>query len=136
MVYVRGLAMLRPIQLPVGVFVAVLLGVASAARAQSGRATFTGWVAFDGVAYVDKQPVATVEIFRAGEMSKAAATITTDEHGHYAFNGSAPLGEVVLRISAPGYVTYEIPMYVPSDFNGNLATMLKKSDGKATGTKP
>jgi len=122
--------------MPAGVAVVVVGLLAPLAWAQSGRATFTGWVAFDGVAYVDKQPVATVEIFRVEDKTKAAATATTDEHGHYAFSGSAPLGEVVLRISAPGYVTYEITMYVPSDFNGNLATLLKKAEAKAGATRP
>ena len=118
--------------------IAVLLcasALCSPAAAQSGRSSFTGWVAFDGVAYVEKQPVATVELFRAGDMSKPAASTTTDEHGHYAFNGAA-LGEVVLRISAPGYLTYEITMYVPSDFVGNLATLMKKAEAKPPATKP
>jgi len=115
---------------------AFLLLFALPAHAQSGRATFTGWVAFDGIAYVDKQPTAKIELFRADDKTREnpATSTTTDEHGHYALQ-PAPLGDFILRISAPGYATIEIPVYLPSDFTGNLATLLKKAETKSD-TKP
>jgi hypothetical protein len=104
-----------------------LLALSLPARAQSGRATFTGYVAFDGIAYVDKQPTAKIELFRPDDKKKEhpVASAETDEHGHYTLQPAA-LGELILRISAPGFETYEIPIYLPSDFSGNLATLLKK----------
>jgi hypothetical protein len=113
---------------------AVLIAFISTAHAQSGRAVWSGWVSFDGVAYVDKQPAAKVELFRPDDLKTAVATTETGEHGHYDFTPS-PLGELVLRISAPGYATYETTIYLPSDFAGNLGTLLKKSANLTTQKK-
>jgi hypothetical protein len=44
-------------------------------------------------------------------------------------------GECKLRISAPGFATCEISVYIPSDFVGNLATLLKKENAKAGGNQ-
>jgi hypothetical protein len=95
--------------------------LAGAAYAQSGRSVMRGFVAFEGVAYVDKQPRAKVEL--------CANTTETDEHGFYELK-IASLGECKLRISAPGFATYEISIYMPSDFVGNLATLLKRDGSR------
>ncbi len=114
------------IRLPIATL--FILTLALPLRAQSGRATLSGYVAFDGIAYVDKQPTAKIELFRPDDKDRKnpVASTTTDEHGHYTLQPAA-LGELVLRISAPGFATYEIPIYLPSDFTGNLATLLKKT---------
>jgi hypothetical protein len=39
----------------------------------------------------------------------------------------------MLTISAPGHATYRIDVYIPSDFECRLATMLKKKSGARTG---
>ena len=106
---------------------AVITGVLllpAAAVPQSGQAGFHGWVAFDGVAYVDKQPTATVELLPTAPGSHGGYHTQTDEHGFYHFDRIS-LGEFRLRISAPHYRPYETDLYVPSDFVGNLATLLK-----------
>jgi hypothetical protein len=107
----------------------VILLFGSAASAQSGRAVMRGYVAFENIAYVDKQPRARVELCAGARGKNCGAATETDEHGLYEIS-PAPLGEWWLRISAPGFITYEINIYLPSDFIGNLAVMLKRADNK------
>lgn len=107
----------------------ILSFLAGAAYAQSGRSVMRGFVAFEGVAYVDKQPRAKVELCGGKDPNRAGYTAETDEHGFYEVRVTS-LGECALRISAPGFATYEINVYIPSDFVGNLATLLKKDGGK------
>ena len=86
-----------------------------------------GYIAFEDLSYNDvaeRKVHATAELRRhAGD--KQAVTTMTDEHGSYDFGSVSP-GEYVLRISSPGYRVYETEIYLPSDFIGNLAVMLKK----------
>jgi len=107
-----------------------ILAHAPAAAAQSGRATFNGWVAFEGVAYVDSQPRATVVLRATQESNHSVYRAKTDEHGFFHFDGIS-LGEFVLHIEAPHFKPYEIAVYVPSDFEGNLAILLKRADSPA-----
>jgi hypothetical protein len=109
----------------------ILLSSAGAASAQSGRAVMRGYVAFENIAYVDKQPRARVELCAGARGKNCGATTETDDHGLYEIS-PAPLGEWWLRISAPGFTTYEINIYLPSDFIGNLAVMLKRAENKKT----
>lgn len=98
-------------------------------RAQSGRAALNGWVAFEGVAYAETQPVAKVELRKVPPGDSAVQYATkTDEHGFFHFPRIG-LGEFDLRITAPGFKPYDSLVYVPSDFVGNWAVMLKKQDG-------
>jgi hypothetical protein len=92
-----------------------------------------GYVAFENIAYVDK-PRARVELCAGAKGKNCGAATETDEHGLYAIS-PAPLGEWWLRISAPGFSTYEINIYLPSDFIGNLAVMLKRADNKKTSSR-
>jgi len=102
---------------------ALLLG-AQAASAQSGGATLRGWVAFEGVAYVDKQPRATVKLRHDPPESSVVYTTQTDEHGHFDFPRIS-LGRFRLEITAAGYRPYAADVYVASDFAGNWAVELK-----------
>ena len=102
-----------------------LLIIPGLAHAQSGRASLNGWVAFEGVAYVDKQPTATVQLRHVSPDTSMAYSLKTDEHGFYAFDRIG-LGEFDLRITAPGYKPYDALVYVPSDFVGSWAVILKK----------
>jgi hypothetical protein len=102
--------------------------LSATARAQSGRAGLSGYVAFEGVAYVDKQPTATVELFAATDKDRAhpLASAKTTEHGQYDLQAAA-LGELIIRITAPNFTPYETTMYFPSDFQARIATLLKKA---------
>src|SRR5947207_15456505 len=51
---------IKAIALKVSLAAAILLTGSSAGLAQSGAASLHGWVAFENVAYVDKQPRAKV----------------------------------------------------------------------------
>ena len=116
-----------------GLLVTLLL-CAGTAAAQSGSSVMRGYVAFQDIAYLDKQPRARVELCTGPKGEGCSMKTETDEHGHYAFS-PAPLGEWWLRISAPGFVTYEINIYLPSDFIGNLAVMLKRTENKKTSSQ-
>jgi len=116
----------KKIHLMVKLFL-VLLVCAMAAVAQSGRSGMRGYVAFEDLSYNDvaeRKVHAKIELSRTAGV-KAAIKIETDEHGLYDFKSVSP-GEYVLRISSPGYRIYETEIYLPSDFIGNLAVMLKK----------
>ena len=105
----------------------VLLSCGMLALAQSGRSGMRGYVAFEDLSYNDvaeRKVHARVELRRTKE-DKDAIMTKTDEHGLYDFQSVSP-GEYVLRISSPGYRVYETEIYLPSDFIGNLAVMLKK----------
>lgn len=102
----------------------VLLLACGASAAQSGRAVLRGWVNFEGVAYVDAQPRASVRLVREGKPAAHYDT-QTDEHGHYQFEIGA-LGRCRLEISAKGYRPYSADLYLPSDFAGNWAVELQR----------
>lgn len=106
-----------------------LLMLPSVAAAQSGRASLNGWVAFDGVAYVETQPRAIVELRKPAPDTAVAYRTQTDEHGFFEFKGIG-LGEFVLRITAPRFQEYDAGVYIPSDFIGNWAVLLKKAKGQ------
>ncbi len=93
-------------------------------QAQSGRATLNGWVAFEGVAYVDPQPRATVELRAEPPDTGVVYSTRTDAHGFFSFTGIG-LGEFILRVSAPRFRDYTAQVYLPSDFLGNWALLLK-----------
>ncbi len=109
------------------------------ALAQSGRSVMRGYVAFENVAWVDKQPTAKVTLRSITENNSNTYTGETSEHGMYEV--PVPMGEYELTIGAPGFVSYKTTLYMPSDFIANLAVMLKKADAKGsmpkgTGRKP
>ena len=59
----------------------MLLGASFGAFAQSGAASLRGWVSFENVAYVDKQPTAKVQLRHDPPESEIVYTVQTDEHG-------------------------------------------------------
>jgi hypothetical protein len=114
--------------------VAVLVFCSLCADAQSGRAAVHGYVAFEDVAYNDvarQKLTATVELRGISKYNDNVYSARTDEHGLFELN-SVSLGEFVLRISAPGYKTYQTEIYLPSDFICNLAVLLKKEPAKTS----
>ncbi|MEO8199536.1 MAG: carboxypeptidase-like regulatory domain-containing protein, partial [Gemmatimonadota bacterium] len=117
--------MLRRGMYPIGIAVSLLLLTCpTRAKAQSGRASVNGWVAFEGVAYVDAQPQATVELRMPAPDSSVAYRTRTDEHGFFHFTNIG-LGDFVLRITAPHFKEYDAGVYIGSDFIGNWAVKLK-----------
>jgi hypothetical protein len=116
----------RKIPFTVKPFVLLLI-CATVALTQSGRSGMRGYVAFEDLSYNDvaeRKVHARIELRRTTR-DKDVVTTQTDEHGLYDFKSVSP-GEYVLRISSPGYRIYETEIYLPSDFIGNLAVMLKK----------
>jgi hypothetical protein len=116
----------RKIPFTVKPFVLLLI-CATVALTQSGRSGMRGYVAFEDLSYnevAERKVHARIELRRTTR-DKDVVTTQTDEHGLYDFKSVSP-GEYVLRISSPGYRIYETEIYLPSDFIGNLAVMLKK----------
>ena len=103
---------------------AAILLVSSASLAQSGGASLHGWVAFEDVAYVDKQPRAKVVLQHDPLGSGPAYSTETDEHGFFEFPHTS-LGRFKLEITAKGFQPYSADVYMPSDFAGNWAVQLK-----------
>ena len=94
---------------------AILLTAFSASLAQSGGASLHGWVAFEDVAYVDKQPRAKVVLQHDPPGSGPAYSTETDEHGFFEFPHTS-LGRFKLEITAKGFQPYSADVYMPSDF--------------------
>lgn len=113
----------------------ILLLFCSAASAQSGRAVMKGYVVFENFAYVDKQPRARIELCSGATTKNCGPVTETDEHGLFEIS-PAPLGEFWLRISAAGFTTYQIRIFLPSDFIGNVAVKLKHPAHKTGKRKP
>jgi hypothetical protein len=108
---------------------AVILLGSSASLAQSGAASLHGWVAFENVAYVDKQPGAKVVLQHDPPGSGPAYSTETDEHGFFEFPHTS-LGRFTLEITAKGFQPYSADLYIPSDFAGNWAVQLKAETSK------
>ena len=103
---------------------AILLTAFSASLAQSGGTSLHGWVAFEDVAYVDKQPRAKVVLQHDPPGSGPAYSTETDERGFFEFPHTS-LGRFKLEITAKGFQPYSADVYMPSDFAGNWAVQLK-----------
>lgn len=116
------------------VLVAVAVAVSSTGLswAQSGHAGLHGWVAFENVAYVDKQPRAKVRLRHDPPESSIVYSTETDEHGFFDFPRTG-LGRFKLEITAEGFQAYSADVYIPSDFVGNWAVELRavKANSKA-----
>src|SRR5213082_2638281 len=96
---------------------AILLLSAGAILAQSGRSGMHGFVAFEDLSYnevAERKVHAKIELRRTRD-AKDGFTTETDEHGSFDFQTVSP-GEYILRISSPGYKTYETEILLPSDF--------------------
>jgi hypothetical protein len=118
---------IKGISLYFTLLVAFLL-LTAVALPQSGRSGMRGYVAFEDLSYNDvaeRRVHAKIEL-RRNSADKDPVITQTTEHGSYDFGSVSP-GEYVLRISSPGYKDYETEIYLPSDFMGNLAVMLRKT---------
>ncbi|MEP6731842.1 MAG: carboxypeptidase-like regulatory domain-containing protein [bacterium] len=112
----------------------LLIGAAPAK--QSGRGSMHGYVAFDDLSYNEQTESAIrakVELHGSGKYNSGAVyTATTDNHGSYDLPAIG-MGQYTLSISAPDHTTYRIAVYIPSDFECRLATMLRKNPAKGKG---
>jgi hypothetical protein len=108
---------------------AILLMAVTASWAQSGAASLHGLVAFENVAYVDKQPRAKVVLQHDPPGSGPAYSTETDEHGFFEFPHTS-LGRFKLEITAKGFQPYSADVYIASDFAGNWAVQLKAEAAK------
>ena len=100
---------------------------------QSGRGWMEGFV----VGESDNPGIdgATVELTgdpSAPSLRTVKLTTTSDSTGKYAIK-DIPHGPYVLRVSAPGYATYRIPIYILSDTLTQLHVRLKRVRGKTRG---
>jgi hypothetical protein len=114
---------IKTIALNASLAVAILLTGSSAGLAQSGGASLRGWVAFEDIAYVDKQPRAKVVLQHDPPDSGPAYSTETDEHGFFEFSHTS-LGRFKLEITAKGFQPYSADVYIQSDFAGNWAVQL------------
>lgn len=97
--------------------------------AQSGAASLRGWVAFENVAYVDKQPRAKVRLRHDPPETSIAYSTETNEHGFFEFPRTS-LGRFRLEVMAEGFQTYSADVYMTSDFAGNWALELRSAKSK------
>jgi hypothetical protein len=107
----------------------LLFAICGASVAQSGRAVVGGWVNFEGVAYNDEQPRATVRLVSDGEPARRYET-KTDKHGQYKFEVPM-LDRCHLEIEATGYEPYRTSLYLPSDFVARWAVELRVKHKRA-----
>jgi hypothetical protein len=122
--------LLRPMPFVRFAFAPLLLLSISAA-AQSGRGLMHGFVGYDDISYDEMTHGvihAKVELRGATANNHARYAATTDDRGLYD-SPAIGAGEYTLTITAPGHATYRIDVYIPSDFECRLATMLKKKIG-------
>lgn len=112
----------------VAVLAVALMISAVAVRAQSGISSASGVVADDtarkqgnfvGVAG------ARVELEQDVKDNPRKFITTTDKRGVYGFP-EIPYGSYVLRVSAPGYRSYELKFFVESDGSVEIAVLLWK----------
>lgn len=101
---------------------------------QSGRGLMHGYVGYDDISYNEMTQGAIhakIELRGATKHNHELYSAVTDTRGSYDLPNIGA-GEYTLTISAPGHVTYRIDVYIPSDFECRLATLLKKKTGART----
>lgn len=93
--------------------------------AQSGRGDISGYVKLSGPD--NNRLRVTVEITRLGDRPEhhTMDSDSGDIYHRYAFK-DVRMGEYTVRISAPGYVSYETTLLIGSDFQGVLAVCLRR----------
>lgn len=94
-------------------------------QAQSGRGDIRGYVKLSGPD--NNRLRVTVEITRLGNRPEHHTMDSDlgDIYHRYEFK-DVRMGEYSIRISAPGYVSYETTLLIGSDFQGVLAVCLRR----------
>jgi ketosteroid isomerase-like protein len=94
-------------------------------RAQSGRSWVTGIVV--GVSASQGLAGAVIEMTAnpgRASLRDVSFKAVTDENGRYVIK-NIPYGGYTLKVSAPGYLSYEIPVYILSDAETRLHARLR-----------
>jgi hypothetical protein len=105
-----------------------LLVISTVLAAQSGRSWMKGIVL--GVSDSQGMGGAVVELLGdPGNPRHRATTLstTTDGNGRYLFK-VVPYGDYSFRVSAPGFLAYEIRIYIASDAETQLHVRLRKEN--------
>ena len=110
------------------IFVAIVLAaiIAATAGAQSGRSWMNGFV-FDESDTTGLK-AATVELTGDPDNDRLRSvrlTTQTDASGKYSLK-DIPYGDYTFRVSAPGFTTYQIKLYIASDVLTELHVKLRK----------
>ena len=112
---------------------AVLVAVLSATSlgAQWGRGTVSGLVFGDS----DTRGLGGAQVELVGDrdderLREVRLAMETDAAGKYAFE-RVPYGRYQFRVSAPGYLTYSIPLYIASDAHTQLHVRLLREAGQS-----
>ena len=116
------------IHLRIAGLVISLLVVSTALSAQSGRSWMKGIVL--GVSDSQGMSGAAVELFGDPESPRLRAealSTTTDDRGRYFFK-VVPYGDYTFKVSAPGFLPYEIKIYIASDAETQLHVRLRKEN--------
>jgi hypothetical protein len=106
--------------------VTALLIVLSVLSAQSGRSWMKGLVL--GLSDSQGMSGASVELTGDPDNSRLRAVslkTVTDETGRYFFK-VVPYGDYTFKVSAPGFLPYEIKLYIASDSETQLHVRLKQ----------
>ena len=114
---------------------AIPLFFGGSAALQSGRGLMHGYVGYDDIPYNEMTEGAIhakVELRGATAHNHEIYTAVTDNRGSYDIPNIGA-GQYTLTITAPGHTAYRIDVYIPSDFECRLATMLKKKTAARTG---
>lgn len=121
----------RRVRLPLLIAGLLAAWLASPVTAQWGRGTVSGLVFGNsdtqGLAGAKVELVGNREDERLREVQLAMAT---DAAGKYAFE-RVPYGRYEFRVSAPGYLTYSISLYVASDAHTQLHVQLRRETGRS-----
>jgi len=107
-------------------FVVMLLAETIGAR-QSGRSWMNGFI-FDESATKGLKD-AKVELIgdpNSPRLQSVKLTTEADESGKYSLK-EIPYGDYAFRVSAPGYSTYEIKIYIAPDMLTAVHVMLRKT---------
>jgi hypothetical protein len=106
-----------------------LLFLTSALSAQSGR----GWMKGIVLGLSDSQGMSGAVVELTGDPDNArlrsvAFNSKTEERGQYSLQ-NIPYGDYTFKVSAPGFIPYEIKLYIPSDAETQVHVRLRKEKG-------
>jgi len=100
--------------------------ISSSLSAQSGRSWMKGIVL--GVSESQGMSAAAVELLGDPEnprLREVSLRAVTDDTGRYFFQ-VVPYGDYIFKVSAPGFLPYEIKVYIASDAETQLHVRLRK----------
>jgi hypothetical protein len=117
---------LLPFSLRLGLLIITVSILSGIVAAQSGRSWMNGFVFADS----DTAGLAGASVELIGDQSNARLrsvrlSTKTEQNGEYSMK-DIPYGEYTFRVSADGYDSYEIRLYIGSDMLTQIHVRLKK----------